>query len=570
MRRPLSFSLAAIAASAVIAAPVAATAQTACTPGEHTLSNETVTSPDGTVIAITVMRPGIADCRDVAVVMHGHGWSGSRAKALDSGLAYGLNATEVLDAGYAVVSVDARGHGDSGDVAQAMQPDKEITDYPAIMTYLSTLDWVLADTDSGLANDIVVGGLGGSYGGGWQTMTSIFDDRMDALVPQITWHNLAHSLSPNGVPRTAWLTLLNAGGNASARPDPRLNEWYTEGVATGSTPAAAEEQFLRGSPFSYTDRLDTPAMYISGLPDTLFTVNEALDNYLTTVANDADSWLIGIQNGHILPGVQPTGVGAPARSAIDHCATDLGHLILDFYDTYLLQDAAAEARLARFPEIALGTEQGRCAVADAWPVEESRTDVELPGFVVPQGSASLMLPLLNAAEETTIAGVPTFSANVPLPSSGNRMFLSLAAGSPDNFRLIDDQVTPYEVPVGESGDIAFDLAAVSTTLAAGEQLFLRIEGQNLDQFAGMQSRSGSALAMQGITVSLPVTTQVVDAFDTTRPEGTVATPPAPAAPVAPAAAPASAENLPATGGGLAAFGLLMLGGAGVLLRRRVG
>lgn len=560
-------SVTAVMLAAVVGALVAAPAPAQpCQPGEHTVEDATVTSPDGTSIAITVMRPGAADCGPVPVVLHGHGWSGSRARSADANLGY-ISARTLLDAGYGIISIDARGHGDSGDVAHVMQPDAELTDYPAVIDWAyDHLPWVQRQRDSGLPKDIVAGGLGASYGGGWQTLTSTVDDRLDALVPIITWYDLPHALAPNDVPRTAWVTLLYAAGKAFARIDPRIDQWYVEGLATNRLPAAAREHFLRASPVSYTDRMRTPALLIQGLPDTLFPLDHALGNYQAIRSNGVDAYLLGINTGHILPGLQPTGVGAPSRSATDLCVSDIAGHILNYYGAYLRGDAAARAAFQRVPRVALSTEQGGCVSADDWPVHDREETIEVGTVVVPQGGGTVLLPLLSPDADVTVAGMPRLDATVPLGLE-EIGFVSLQLVTPDGANyIVDDQVTPFRTELAEvDGRLSLELAGVATTVPAGGTLLLRVEGVN-EQFAGSGNRRPGILTLTDVSVTLPVVSAAPHG-----PIDTTAAAPGPSAPEVqsvPAAAPASppAAPLPTTGGGLAAVGVLLL--ALVAWRRR--
>lgn len=561
-------ALAVVAAVATgLLAPAAGHAAGAqvCPPGEVTVQDDVVTSSDGTEIAITVMRPGAADCGPVPVIVHGHGWSQSRATGPDAALNYGTPRM-FLDAGYGFVSFDHRGHGESGDVAHSMQPDFELRDYPAVLDHVhDQLDWVQREPDSGVAKDIVAGSYGASYGGGWQTMTSTVDDRIDALVPLITWYDLAQALAPNGVPRTAWLGLLTVAGNTLARMDPQLNEWYVETMATNRTPEASHEHFRAASPATRTERLRTPALLIQGLPDTLFPLNDAVGLYEAIRANGVDARLIGINSGHVLPRLQPTGVNAPDRDRIDGCTTDLYAHVVDYYDAELRGDAAARRRVAAVPRVAVATEQGRCVVADDWPVNDREVVVEVGDVVVPQGAGTLLLPLLTPEEDTTIAGIPRLTAQLPVELD-DIVFSSLVIGDPAaGGWVVDDQVTPLRTALGATGGaVDLELAAVATTVPAGATLALRIEGVN-EQFALNGNRRPGGTPLTDLSVTLPVASQgAVEAFDTTP----AAAPPEPS-PDAPAdvAAPEHG-SLPATGGGAALAGLAAALAAGALRRRR--
>ena len=92
------------------------------------------------------------------------------------------------------------------------------------------------------ANDPRVGMIGGSYGGQNQFAIAAQDDRIDAIIPTITWNDLSYSLAPNntdqaprrvtydtpGVAKKQWVDLFFSLGIVSglqnttttARPGP--------------------------------------------------------------------------------------------------------------------------------------------------------------------------------------------------------------------------------------------------------------------------------------------------------------------------------------------------------------
>src|SRR5690606_25900754 len=76
--------------------------------------------------------------------------------------------------------------------------------------------------------DPQVGALGVSYAGGMQLVGALVDPRLDAIVPGATWHDLAASLVPNGVPKSLWLTYLYVGGDQSGQLAPWLDELFTD------------------------------------------------------------------------------------------------------------------------------------------------------------------------------------------------------------------------------------------------------------------------------------------------------------------------------------------------------
>ena len=178
-------------AAAALVAPAAA--------GAHTKDDVAVESrADGTPIVISVYRPDGASAENpVPVILQSHGWGGSRTSSPD---AFGRE----LDRGYGVVSIDQRGHGDSGGQANVEDPDFEGQDMISVIDYVAGLGWV-AKEDSGHPDDPVLFAIGGSYGGGYQFVAAFTElrdlgyTRLNALAPRSRG-----STSPSRSPPRRW------------------------------------------------------------------------------------------------------------------------------------------------------------------------------------------------------------------------------------------------------------------------------------------------------------------------------------------------------------------------------
>ncbi|MDI3567739.1 hypothetical protein, partial [Bradyrhizobium sp. Arg816] len=160
--------------------------------------------------------------------------------------------------------------GDSGGQANVQDPEIEGRD---IQTLLDWAEGHLSPHLAYLRGDPLVGGLGVSYGGGFQLIGSSVDPRFDALVPVITWHDLSYSLGPDQVPKTLWLSLLT--GLAVADQAPWVTAAYAESL--GGTTSERTSERLSGHGLgaycgSRPDGLGAPrvdALFIQGVNDTL-------------------------------------------------------------------------------------------------------------------------------------------------------------------------------------------------------------------------------------------------------------------------------------------------------------
>ena len=126
------------ATSPLLVAPVAPAATAA---GVTTTDGCITSVPDpGTAtpvqICYTLFRPaGATQAAPVPMVLHSHGWGGSRTKDPAS-------FSYLTDAGFGVLSFDQRGFGESGGHAYIENPDVEGKDVQKIVDLVAAQDWV--------------------------------------------------------------------------------------------------------------------------------------------------------------------------------------------------------------------------------------------------------------------------------------------------------------------------------------------------------------------------------------------------------------------------------------------
>jgi ABC-2 type transport system ATP-binding protein len=138
--------------------------------------------------------------------MIGHGWGGTGATSAPAHYA---------DAGYNVLSWDARGFGGSGGTVMIDHPGFEARDAQAL------IDFIASQPEAALEapGDPVVGMDGPSYGGGIQFITAARDERVDAIAPTIAWNQLPSSLFKNDSVKLGWdLALVGLGIPTSLLP----------------------------------------------------------------------------------------------------------------------------------------------------------------------------------------------------------------------------------------------------------------------------------------------------------------------------------------------------------------
>ncbi|MEV4627778.1 alpha/beta fold hydrolase [Micromonospora sp. NPDC049523] len=264
--------------------------------------------PDGNQpvdLDTTLYLPDGATSGDpVPAVLLPHGFGGTKESVR-------ADAEELAEHGYAVLAYTARGFGRSGGEIHLDSPDFEVKDASRLVDWLAARPDISKDTPG----DPRIGVVGGSYGGGLALLLAADDPRVDAIVPMITWHDLATSFLPessggsplDGVFKKGWAGVLfgsggiapgvgaispGAGpGDGSTGPgagpgvgltNPGCGRFaadvcaaYLEIATTGRASEQAVALLRRSSPAGVLDRIKAPTLLIQGEADTLFPLSEA-------------------------------------------------------------------------------------------------------------------------------------------------------------------------------------------------------------------------------------------------------------------------------------------------------
>ncbi|MEV0244328.1 CocE/NonD family hydrolase [Streptomyces sp. NPDC050674] len=277
--------------------------------------------------------------------------------------------------GYVSLVYSGLGFGRSGCLISLDDPDIDGAAASRLVDFLggtraaddgTTADFVTRDAPG----DPRVGMIGGSYGGAVQLATAAVDHRLDALVPMITWNDLAYSLAPNnavggkGVPgvfKWQWTNGFYLIGESRPLLEPSLDpsrvnslaclHFVTEACRTvhtlnsGSFPAGPTAELFafarRVSPVSYLHRVDTPTLLVQGQADTLFNLNEATATYRALKSQGTPVKMIWQSWGH------SGGLTRPAAGELDLSKGNLetsyvGRRVLAWFDRHLRKRAHAD------------------------------------------------------------------------------------------------------------------------------------------------------------------------------------------------------------------------------------
>jgi ABC-2 type transport system ATP-binding protein len=483
---------AAVASIVLLALPTAGRAQEGPTIEDDII----VESSDGTPIVATLMLPaGASAGSPVPAVIGTHGWAGSRSRS-PSGL-----SADLIDAGYAILTWDSRGFGESGGEANVGAPGFEVEDARALLDYLAARPEILQDGP----NDPRVGWIGGSNAGGVQLNTAAFDRRVEAIVPEIPWGDLIQDLLPNGVPKQTWDVVLYTAGLATgtalglqspAGPQtgaypPQINQAFAEVTATGEVSEPIREWFAFRSTTRWSPQIRTPTLILQGTVDALFPLEDGFANY-RNIRGNAPVKLIAYCSGHALTGCPYPGGSSGYPEGSDGRAPLYEDRIVAWLDRYV-----KGLDVATGPAIEWQAQDGRYYGAPRWPLPATRWvagstvdtgtlagpgpgggDGPDDGNPAPEwqlGTSAAREPVLGPFAATrSILGIPRVRLTGSVTGVQGFVFLELVDVAPDGTRVtVDNQVMPAALDGGEV-DRVVDLHGFAWRLQPGHVLELEI------------------------------------------------------------------------------------------------
>jgi len=280
---------------------------------------------------------GVTAQRRAPALLVTNGFGGTKADQADLAQGFGAHGYVTLsytgigfvDGDDCPITLDDREH-DGAAASQLLRflgGDRRIVavdDATGRRVYVNEV--IRQDARTGTPNDPAVGMTGGSYGGQIQFATAGYEhaagtDRVDAIIPLITWNDLSYSLAPEnsslprgtansgsvrsaqtGVFKYQWAALFSTLGIANGLQDLQASStdptrWQTFvdedcvnfepqvcqallEVGTLGYPSQASIAFLRSnSVASYVSDVRVPTMIGQGQADTLFNLQESVATY---------------------------------------------------------------------------------------------------------------------------------------------------------------------------------------------------------------------------------------------------------------------------------------------------
>lgn len=531
-----------------------------------------------TTTFFSVLLPPRCPGETFPVVVFGHGAGESRITTLatDGTLqpdhAHNQSIREFSQAlpyhGYVVISADLRGHGESrpeagGGYMRLMDPNAETADLRAI------LDWAYdhaedisarRESDSGIARDLKLGTIGYSYGGGFQMTLAALDARVDAIVPNATWHEMRHSLLPGDAvrlglggglclsiplgsitPTPLMETLCNAIGlfNPAAntlRTRADLVSWISGPLASPRAGSESEVDELfhthsmdffearqaAGEPWGFGEsraRLRAvPALFMQANRDNLFSLTEAYWNARYFSRAGGDVRMITTEGGHLLP------TAGQNRDGPANCGGVTGvDAALAWFDHYLKGISSSEfgaipkvcisiADTQNSPDVPLvgvtlnSFPVGSLSGAGTVPAMANRVDAS----VTPLDINGVFVPVVSiTGNGKVIAGAPRVSKVTVTPGNGALQtaiaFVGVGIRRAGGMILVDQQVAPFvegehdhNRNLEHAGELL--LPGVGEQLQDGDEVGLLFFHQH-PQFASLIS-VGNAVALPSAVPSI--------------------------------------------------------------------
>ena len=234
--------------------------------GDFTQADTRVTMSDGVRIAVSYFQPtGTPPPAGwpAVVLLHGLGQTRNTSDFVHwspNGMARQFLAPN----GYAVLTYDARAHGESGGLFTLDGP-RELADLRELITWLTTNHPV---------DSKHVGAYGASYGGGllWEAAVEGFP--LAAIAPAATWTDLGEALAPQGHVR-AGIVFGFSQDVASSRYGPQEAQLIKDAIAERNVPAIRAYLASR-STRSRLGGVRIPTFMLQGRRDFAFDANQAL------------------------------------------------------------------------------------------------------------------------------------------------------------------------------------------------------------------------------------------------------------------------------------------------------
>jgi alpha-beta hydrolase superfamily lysophospholipase len=233
---------------------------------DFTKTDTKVTMSDGVQIATSYFQPvgtPPAAGRPAVVLLHGLGQTRNLSD-FDNWSPNSMAARFLAPEGYAVLTFDARAHGESGGLFTLDGP-RELADLRELLTWLTTRHPIDAAH---------VGAYGASYGGGLVWKAAVEGLPFAAIAPTATWTDLQQALAPQALVR-AGIILGFSQGIPRERFGPDEAQLLSDALAEQNV-AAIRAYLASRSTRPQLGTVRTPTFMLQGRRDFAFDADQAI------------------------------------------------------------------------------------------------------------------------------------------------------------------------------------------------------------------------------------------------------------------------------------------------------
>jgi predicted acyl esterase len=400
---------------------------------------------DGVSIAATLYLPnGSPPAGGWPAIVFLHGLAGNRQQmnALVEG--YGFTGGS-----YAILTFDARGHGDSGGLVGIDGP-REVADTRAVY------DWLAARPD---VSDTKIGAWGISYGGGAVFNSLVAGVPWAAVATAETWTDLGSALFPQGLVKSGLVAGLSSS-IPDARRDPSLAP-LTVAAFAGNL-AAVRPWAAERSSLAKLGSITTPVFMAQGRRDFLFGIDQ------------------GVRAFNRLKGPKVLYVGLHGHAPSTFPAADTGFLMTQvhaWFDCFLAATPCSRPRsqVALAPEtFSGGTVPWRGTLPPVSP-----TFVSFPGVTTFARSGKAVRTSARLRKSNEIFGAPTVQTSIAASGGWSRLVAVLTAKTPAGKEIL---VSAGGVPTKPGAQkVTVELINQATFVPKGSRLTLTLASSSTAQ-----------------------------------------------------------------------------------------
>ena len=466
--------LAALAAASSVAAPHTAA------DGAFTKMDTNVTMSDGVQIAVTYFEPtGTRPAGGWPAVMMFHGLGQTRNSLdLSTWSANSVAETYLASAGYAVLTFDARAHGESGGLFSLDGP-RELQDTRELFAWL---------VDKHPVDASHVGAFGVSYGGGMVWLAATSGVPFAAITAAATWTDLHQALIPQGLLR-AGIVLGFATSIPQSHYAPELTTILHIAASEQDTPDV--RSFLaERSTRTRLAALQTPTLMLQGRRDFAFDADQAIAAY------------------RLLKGPKRLYLGDLGHAPAPNPVAEVPHLALQaraWFDRFLKGTGATEGSNV---ELAPNPWNGTTVMYNALPPTRV---LRLTGRGTSRLTATgKVVRNLGRVKHIETFGTPVVTVSISSRAGYRHLAAVLSSVAPGGAEtVITDGGIELPTLSGKSRTVAIRLPDEITPVPAGSKLRLTLAATSTAQSVSnpvylLPVADGSTATIGRVTLTLPV------------------------------------------------------------------